>query len=114
MFIDIDKNPNCKTNGLFVFEELSSARPIQSVRLEEKGKEIDYDVTGVDKDGKFVQAYAQKISDSGAAFGFLIFGGAWGIRLKPKHSQEAWSLQSQNQKGEAYIVSAEEADIIYG
>ena len=113
MFIEIQKNPNCKSGGLFVFEELSEVRPIKGVRAEEGGSEIEYEVVGVDAGGKFVQAYAQKVSDSGSGIGYLIYGGAWGIRLKPKLSVEAWDLASKSQRGESYMIYGSEEDIIF-
>lgn len=113
MFIDIEKNPNCTKSGFFVFEELAEARPIWGVRGQEKGQEVEYDVTGVDAGGNFSQVYAQKISDSGSGIGFLIFGGTWGVRLKSRALAETWSLESKNQQGEAYMIYGDEKDIIF-
>lgn len=113
MFIDIEKNPNCSKTGLFAFEELGVARPIKGVHAEENGKEVVYEVTGVDHDGVFIPAYAQKVSDSGSGIGFLIYGGTWGVRLKPKALSEAWDLKNKNQHGEAYMIYGEAGDIDY-
>ena len=109
MFIDVEKNPNCTKTGLFVFEELGETKPVSGVHGE-NGK--PYDVTGVDAGGAFVQAYVQKVSDSGSGIGYLIYGGAWGIRLKPRGLTETWNLQSKNQQGEAYMIYGEESDLI--
>ena len=114
MFIEIEPNPNCKTYGVFSFEELSIAKPVQSVRLEKSGETIDHDVTGVDAGGKFIPAYAQKVSDSGLGVGYLIYGGVWGIRLKPKsYSAIKWDLGDYHQHGECYMIYESEEDIVY-
>lgn len=116
--LDIESNPNCKTHGYFTFQPLESggSRPVKALHMGSSGKEEWWDVVGVGTNGAFIQAYAHKIGDSGAGYGFLIYSGSvqnWGIRLKPSHLKEDWNLQSLNQKGEAYIVFAEESDILY-
>ncbi len=113
MFIEVEPNPNCKKSDLFVFNEMESPKPVAGLKLTRKGADITADVTGVDAGGKFVQAFAQKVQDSGAGFGFLIFGGAWGIRLRPSDLRhEKWDLANPNQWGEAYLVYADEEGII--
>ncbi len=111
VFIEIEPNPNCEAHGFFAFEESGEARAVKALRMETQGGEEWWDVTGVDTGGKFVNARTQKVADSGAGYGFLIFGGAWGIRLKPSGFKEEWDLKSARQKGEAYVVFAEETDI---
>ncbi len=113
MHLEIEPNPNCRTNGFFAFEESGNARPVKALQMGSDDRDELWDVAGVDPPGKFVQAFSQKVADSGAGFGFLIFGGAWGIRLKLSKLKEDWDLKSPNQKSEAYIVFAEEKDIVY-
>jgi len=115
MFIEVEPNPNCEKSDLFVFNEMEGAKPVSALKLIRNGSEITADVTGVDPDGKFVQAFSQKVQDSGAGFGFLIYGGAWGIRLRPAQLQnEKWDLKNSNQWGEAYLVYSDEEGLTLG
>lgn len=115
MFIEIEPNPNCKKSDLFVFNEMEDPKPVSGLKLTKNGEEITADVTGVDVGAKFVQAFAQKVQDSGAGFGYLIFGGAWGIRLRPqKLRSETWDLKNPHQWGEAYLVYADEEGLTLG
>ncbi|MGH7197820.1 MAG: hypothetical protein ACREH5_03665 [Candidatus Omnitrophota bacterium] len=110
----MEDNPNCRGGGQFVFRELEPARLIQGIKVTERGKEISCTVTGVEKDGKFVPAYAAKIADSGAGFAYLIYGGAWGIRIRPgSYAAEAWDLSNKHQWGEPFKIYGSEEDLIY-
>ncbi len=44
------------------------------------------------------------VSDSGQARVYLIYGGDWGIRLKPVELNEDWDIDSPNQFGEPYLI----------
>ena len=112
MHIEVEANPNCKKSGLFVFEELGDARPIQAIRTTIKQKEILAWATGVQAGGTFTPAYAQKISDSGSGIGYLIFGGLWGIRLKEK-AEDAWDLANSAQWGDAFMIYDNSENIVY-
>lgn len=115
MLIEIEPNPNCPKDGLFVFNEMENPRPVLELKLTKNGREITAGVAGVDADGKFVQAFARKIEDSGAGIGYLIYGGAWGIRLKPgERRNEPWDLKNTHQWGEAYLVYADEEGLTFG
>ena len=47
--------------------------------------------------------------DAGAAY--VVFGGTWGVRLKKEGVHEAWSLDSPNQWGEAYMLLTDAHDL---
>lgn len=114
MFIEVEENQNSKGISLMVFRELDSPRAVRSIRVEKGGQTVMADVSGVDDGGEFVQAFAQKVADSGAGFGYLVYGGAWGIRFRRQdQSKESWDLSNQDQWGEPYMVCAEEADLGY-
>ena len=115
MNIEIEENPNCGSCDQFVFRELEPPRRIKGIRVMDHGKETSCDVTGVEKDGRFVDAFAVKVADSGAGFAFVIHGGAWGIRLRPEaYSKETWDLSNAHQRGEPFKLYGEEEDILYG
>jgi hypothetical protein len=44
---------------------------------------------------------------------YLVFGGLWGIRLKPVVLDEDWNLESRGQWGEPYLALADLNDIQY-
>ena len=52
------------------------------------------------------------VSDSGQAVVHLVYGGDWGIRLKPENLNEDWDINSPNQNGEPYIMLIDGSDII--
>lgn len=114
MQIEVADNPNCRGSEQFVFRELGAPRPIRAIRVEDGGRTLLCEVTGVEETGKFTAAHAVKIADSGAGYAYLIFGGVWGIRLKKQGSAgEAWDLLSRLQWGEPFKIYGEEEDIVY-
>ena len=114
MRIEVEENPNSSASEQFVFSELGPVRAVEAIKVQERGVELRCDVIGVDLGGKFNQAHAVKIADSGAGYAYLIFGGLWGIRLKQeRYRGEAWDLKSSNQWGEPFKIYGEEEDIIY-
>ena len=135
MFIEVEESPNCGSTQQFEYKELGKVRPVRAIIAEEsaigtsadsskgadgfaapfgeRGKEVLLNVTGVARGGKWVSAQCVKIADSGAGFAFLIFGGEWGIRLKPSRHDEAWDLNDPKQWGEPFKIYGEEKDIIY-
>ncbi len=113
MQIEVEDSANCGGTGQFVYRELGPIRPVRAIRAEERGREITLEVTGVAKGGGWVQARGVKIADSGAGFAFLIFGGEWGIRLKPEGYAAGWDFTDPKQWGEPFKIYGEEKDIIY-
>lgn len=105
MEIEIASNPNCTGSDQLVFQELEPAFPVRGLKISERGKDIDCDVAGVTAEGQFVQAYARKIADSGAGFAYIVYGGDWGIRLRPAtHAEELWDLKNPHQYGEPFKI----------
>ena len=114
MLLETEKNPNCQQVPLMSFDTLSEPSTIDSIRCDRNGKMVWANVIGVDQNGRFVAAVVQKISDSGDGFAFLIYGGLWGIRLRPEDfSGEPWDLANPHQWGEPYLVYGDAADLRY-
>ena len=114
MDIEIPENPNCEPSSQYVFQELEVPAPIRGLRISERGKDVDCDVAGVDADGRFIQAYARKIADSGAGFAYIVYGGSWGIRIRPAAAAaEPWSLENPRQWGEPFKIYGYD-DILWG
>ncbi len=114
MQIEVKSNPNCRESDQFVFNELEPARPIHGLRVGPTGQESECDVVGVVSPGQFVTAHAAKITDSGAGYAYVIFGGDWGIRLRPRaQAGEVWDLANPRQWGEPFKIYGSEGDILY-
>ncbi len=112
--IEVEPNPNCRENAEFVFSLLGAPRPIRGVRVGKTGEETDCELTGVDAGGVWVEARAVKVTDSGAGYAYLIYGGGWGIRLKPgSHAEEPWDLSNPRQWGEPFKLYGSADDILY-
>ena len=62
--------------------------------------------------GSPVDAYAVRVEDSSAGTAFLIYGGDWGLRMRPAGQDAAWQHEDASQWGEAYLVLADAEDII--
>ncbi len=113
MQIEVEDSPNCGPTEQFIYRELGEIRFIRGILAEERGKEVSLDVTGVAKDWVWAPARCVKIADSGAGFAFLIFGGEWGIRLKPSWHTADWDLTDPKQWGEPFKIYGSEKDILY-
>ena len=113
MFIEVDENPNCETLDMMVFRDLEEARPVVSLKIEREGQMIQADVTGVDEGGKFIQAFAQKVLDSAAGHSYIIYGGEWGIRLRPHEGASDWDLENEEQWGTTHILYSNPDELVF-
>lgn len=113
MQLQVEENPNAPGSEQFIFKELGKPRPVKAILVAMNGQETLYEVTGVDRGGKWVTAYVIKIADSSEGHAFLIHGGAWGIRLKPLNSDIPWDLSGIGQWGEPFKIYGSEEDIVY-
>ena len=116
MFVEVEPNPNCEQSLFARFKEAGPARRVTKIRTFERKAEGEWCwVTGWSDDERepTCPAYAQHVEDSGAGLTNLVFGGIYGVRLKPTALDEEWSLASPNQWGEPYLSLADEKDIVY-
>lgn len=116
MFVEVESNPNCERSLFARFKEASPARRVVQVRSFERNPQGEWCwVTGWSDDPAHpcCPAYVQIVEDSGAGLTHLVFGGIWGIRLKPVALEEDWNLESPNQWGEPYLSLADTKDILY-
>ena len=44
----------------------------------------------------------------------LVFGGDWGIRMKPADSPDDWDLANHTQFGEPYLMLMDEGAVVLG
>jgi hypothetical protein len=116
MVVEVESNPNCETGLYARFKESGPARRVFKVRTFERRPDGEWClVTGWTDDPHAPRcaAYAQRVEDSGAGLSYLVFGGLWGVRLKPVALDENWSLESRNQWGEPYLLLADAKDLAF-
>jgi len=110
--IRVDPNDNCPMSAQLVYKNLTNPKRVIRVRIYEGEPEgVLYDVTGWSEHGP-VNAYAVSVSDSGSGSAFLVYGGDWGLRLRPANSEGDWNLGAADQFGETHLVLADEEDLI--
>ena len=114
MVVEVESNPNCESSLYARFKESGPVRRVEQVRTFERRTEGEWCwVTGWtdDPDSPRCPAHAQLVEDSGSGLTHVVFGGLWGVRLKPVALDEDWSLESRNQWGEPYLALADRRDI---
>jgi hypothetical protein len=114
MYVEVEANPNCENSVFIRFRELGPARPVSQVRVCDRVSTGEWcRVTGWQEDPStpLCPAVAQPVEDSGAGVAYLVSGGNWGVRLKPRDLDEDWSLGSPRQWGEAYLLMMDHRDI---
>lgn len=112
--IRVEPNDNCPMAAQLVYKNLTAPRRIRSVRIYEGEPEGRmYDVTGWSPRGP-VDAYAVSVEDSGSGAAFLVYGGEWGLRLRPQSAAGTWDLGDASQFGETHLVLADAEDLIEG
>jgi hypothetical protein len=106
VFIQIEENPNCEPVPGLVFQPRTAPVPVAQVLRERNGRETWCDITGLDAGGQPCRAMACLIDDSGEGGCQLVFGGEWGLRLKPESNGRAWDLDDAEQWGEPFLMLA--------
>lgn len=112
--VEVEPNANCPMAANQVFKNLSEPVTVAMVRLFEGEPDGRlFFVTGWSSKalGTPCPAYAVNVEDSSAGSAFLIYGGDWGIRLRPEAS-DGWQLNNPGQWGETHLVLADRQDII--
>ncbi len=115
IYLEVEENENCPYMPMMVYEAHRDPVSITRVLFSEFDKLRGvYEVTGwSSRDGGApCPALYAPVSDSGAGEAHLVFGGDWGVRMKPVDSGERWDLKSPAQFGEPYLMLNDEADII--
>ena len=110
--IRVDSNDNCPMTAQQVYRNIGDPRRITQVRLFEGEPDgVLYAVTGWSEEGP-VDAWAINVEDSSAGSAYLLYGGDWGLRLRPADSEAAWDLSAADQFGETHLVLADAEDLI--
>ena len=114
-YVDVESNSNSAMSANQVFRNIDAPRRVTQVRIYEGAPDGQLcAVTGwSSKDGgSAVDAHAVRIEDSSEGSAYLVYGGDWGLRLRPAESDAAWSLDDPSQWGEAYLVLADAEDLV--
>ena len=115
IFLEVEENDNSDYMPLQVYETHRAPVPISRVHMAEPDRPHGtYRVTGWSSQGNGTPCPAMyaPVSDSGQAVVHLVYGGDWGIRLKPLDPDEEWDINSTSQWGEPYLMLTDEGDII--
>ncbi|HEX5141709.1 MAG TPA: hypothetical protein VFX19_12240 [Dehalococcoidia bacterium] len=113
--VDVEANDNTPMMAQHVYKNWSIPYPISHVRIFENNPEGDLcAITGWSSSngGEAVAAYAVRIEDSSAGNAVLVYGGDWGLRLRPAEPDEPWDIASPNQWGETHLVLSSEEDVL--
>ncbi len=116
MYLEVDESPNQPGSVSMRFKELGPARPIQQLRVSDRKSEGELCwVTGWcdDPARPLCPAFALQVEDSGQGLAYLIYGGNWGVRLKPAELKEDWDLDSSNQWGEPFLLISDPRSIVF-
>lgn len=104
MYLMVEENPNC-ANEERVFSTSGEKRVVTQLHLDKPGHGAVWcDVAGVEEGGSFIQAFGQRVEDSSDGTAWLVFGGDWGLRLRPDGDKASWSLVDKNQWGLPFVV----------
>lgn len=114
MFLEVDNNPNFDGSYFLRFNEMGLAREVTHIKSYDRKPQGEWcQVTGWcdNPESPLCPAYAQQVEDSGAGNSYLIFGGNWGLRLKPEVGGGEWDLYDSRQWGEGYLLIGDIRDL---
>jgi len=112
MFLRFEENPNTGFVDDRVFQERSEPRVVTHVLRRRGGEDQWCSVTGLKTGGVPAPSLARKVEDSGEGMCYLVYGDAWGLRLKGPECSDPWSLDDQHQWGEPFLLlPADGADL---
>ena len=114
-YVDVDSNPNSAMSANQVFRNMELPFRVVQVRIYEGEPEGQLcAITGwaSTDNGSPVNAYAVRVEDSSAGTAYLIYGGDWGVRLRPADDVAPWAHENGSQWGEPYLVLADIEDIV--
>ncbi len=116
IWVETEENDNCEWMPLQVYEAHENPRPVRHLRLEDPDHPFGiYEITGwsSEEGGSSCPAMYAPVSDSGQAVVHLVYGGDWGIRLRPEGSTDEWSVTNDSQHGEPYLMLIDGSDLIF-
>tara|TARA_Y100000588_G_scaffold104041_1_gene113423 strand:- start:101 stop:475 length:375 start_codon:yes stop_codon:yes gene_type:complete len=115
IYVEVEENDNCEYMPMLVYEGHRQPVQVSKIIIDDPGRpEGICDVTGWSSEGGGTPciAFYVPVSDSGQAIAHLVYGGDWGIRMKPENVTEPWDVSSSLQWGEPYLVLLDKNSII--
>jgi hypothetical protein len=113
--IEVEANASCPMSANMVYANVTPPRRIERLRIYDgdPGGSV-FAVTGWSSagDGSAVPAYFARVEDSGAGAAFVVYGGDWGLRLRPMDSTAKWDVADPEQWGESHLLLADEEDLL--
>ena len=118
VMIDIEDNDNSGYFPVQVFETQGEPRSSAVITVPSiPGSDEPYEVvgwcSGAGNRGGPCEATAVIVGDSGSGQALMVYGGDYGIRLRPASSGSLWSLEAVGQKGEPYMLLAAAAELLF-
>jgi hypothetical protein len=113
-YVDVEPNDNTPMLAAQVYKNLGAAFPVARVVIYEGGPDGQLcAITGWSSagGGSPAAAYAVQVEDSSEGSAYLVYGGDWGVRLRPADSDAAWSIDAPDQWGETHLVLSSLDDI---
>jgi len=114
--VEVEPNDNTPMSANQVYQDIGGRHLVAAVRLFEgdpDGRLLDITGWSSAEGGSPVEAYAVQIEDSSEGSAWLVYGGDWGVRLRPTESLEDWRIDDPEQYGETHLVLADEDDIMF-
>ena len=112
--IEVEPNDNTPMMAQQVYKNIGVPFPVSHVRIYEgvPGGEL-FAIVGWTSAGGGTEApaYAVHIEDSSEGRAILVYGGDWGVRMRPADSDAPWSTEDPAQFGETHLVLASEEDL---
>ena len=115
IWIETEENPNCEWMPLQVYESHEESKPVHLIKLEDPNYPHGlYEVCGWSSTngGTPCPALFAPVSDSGQAVVYLVYGGDWGIRLRPEECEGNWEIGNAYEHGEPYLMLIDGSDIV--
>ena len=112
--VDVEPNDNTPMMAQQVYKNIGVPFPVSHVRIYEGEPEGRLcAITGWTSapGGPETVAYAVRIEDSSEGAAFLVYGGDWGVRLRPAEPEGPWSADDPDQWGETHLVLSSEDDV---
>ncbi len=113
--VEVEANDNTPMMAQQVYKNAGVPFPVSHVRIYEgePGGQLCAITGWMSKDGGSpTTAYAVQIDDSSEGSAYLVYGGDYGVRLRPADSDEAWDIGSREQWGETHLVLSSADDVV--
>ena len=113
-WVDVEENPNSEYMPMRVFETQGAETVAPAIRVSAvSGGDGPHEIVGWSSEGGGTPTDVTygPVTDSGAAVSIIVVGGDFGVRMRPADVAEEWSLDSEAQRGEPYLLLPPDVEI---